>query len=85
MCPFEKVCFETGLEGGERVNIVNVLREGSVGGTERLKTLDLMVDKLADGVVSWMAEVDLRVRVWVCRCEVVQKDAKELSYEGPER
>lgn len=33
MCPFEKVCFETGLEGGERVNIVNVLREKvQVGG-----------------------------------------------------
>lgn len=42
-----------------------------------------MVDKLANGVVSWMAEVDLRVRV--CRCEVVQKDTKELGYEGPER
>lgn len=42
-----------------------------------------MVDKLADGVVSQMAEVDLRV--WVCRCEVIQKDTKELGYEGGQK
>lgn len=53
------MCFETGFESKDRVSIANVLWEK---GAERLKALDHMAFKRADGVLSWMAEKDLRVR-----------------------
>lgn len=52
-------------------------REFQRQGEERLKALDPMVVKWADGVVCWMAEEDLRVQ------EGVWKDTKVLGYERP--
>lgn len=54
----EKLWFERGFEVGE--NIENVWW-GTVP-----KALDPMAVKQVGGVISWMAEEDLRVRVCVC-------------------